>query len=546
MASAALWLCDRLGADPASIGWQETTTVDAEAAAIGALAVAGMMKGGAESAPSEKPKPDPIDFMDHRKPPAFPVGVLPSVIEEFARIRGDMMGADPAGLAMAALTTCAALLTDRIRLRMKRHDDWMESPRLWCALIGAPSTMKSPVLRTAAGPLLAIDGEMVRENRKALAEFEELKAAGEKPKRPQTPRLKIEDITIEKAQERLAESPDGVLAIQDELSGWFGSMDRYSGAKGGQKDRGFWLQAYNGGLYDVARIGRGDLIIENLSVCLLGGIQPDLIRKIASDTHDDGLLQRMIPIVLRPSGDGRDERMPNIVAQYGSLARGLHRMQPPFLGSGGGNLSSAGEGHLVFDDEGQEIFRAAQRRHRELMDFEIVNAKLGSAVGKYDGIFGRLAIVFHCIEHADKDRPPRVISVDTVGRVDTFMRRFLFPHALAFYSDVIGMADDQEILEEVAGFLLAHPEIDEVTFRTFARGSSKMRRCKDRKLAETLLDRLDAFGWLDRKPTERNQTSDRWTVNPRIHELFADRARKETDRRSRIRARIAGAAEEIR
>jgi Protein of unknown function (DUF3987) len=69
--------------------------------------------------------------------------------------------------------------------------------------------------------------------------------------------------------------------------------------RGAAKDRGFWLQCFHGGPYAVNRISRGAFLIENLSVSLLGGIQPDPIRTVAADTVDDGLLQRLIPIVLR-------------------------------------------------------------------------------------------------------------------------------------------------------------------------------------------------------------------------------------------------------
>src|SRR5262249_57512487 len=107
----------------------------------------------------------------------------------------------------------------------------------------------------------------------------------------------MEDTTIEAAQEVLKDSPDGVLCLQDELSGWFGSMEKYSGNRGGMKDRGFWLQAWNGGQYVLNRVGRGAGLIPNLSVSMLGGIQPDLIRKIAENTHDTSLLPLRTPLV---------------------------------------------------------------------------------------------------------------------------------------------------------------------------------------------------------------------------------------------------------
>ena len=46
--------------------------------------------------------------------------------------------------------------------------------------------------------------------------------------------------------------------------------------------------------------------IENLSVSILGGIQPDAIRRIVDDTVDDGLLQRLLPITVGGAQVGED------------------------------------------------------------------------------------------------------------------------------------------------------------------------------------------------------------------------------------------------
>ena len=77
-------------------------------------------------------------------------------------------------------------------------------------------------------------------------------------------------------------------------------MVAYNGAgKGCGKDRTLWLEAYNGGSRSIDRIGRGSFVVPNWSVCMLGGIQPDLIRSVASSLGDDGLLIRTIDPVLR-------------------------------------------------------------------------------------------------------------------------------------------------------------------------------------------------------------------------------------------------------
>ena len=90
-------------------------------------------------------------------------------------------------------------------------------------------------------------------------------------------------------------------------------MDKYSGHRGAAKDRGFWLQSYNGGQYALNRINRGVGLIPNLSVSLLGGIQPDVIRQLVGESYDDGFLQRMLMIVMRPAGLGKDVPTPRRV-----------------------------------------------------------------------------------------------------------------------------------------------------------------------------------------------------------------------------------------
>src|SRR5262245_21412843 len=76
---------------------------------------------------------------------------------------------------------------------------------------------------------------------------------------PKQTRLVLQDTTIEAVQDIAKDSPNGLLCYQDEMSGWFGSMDKYSSARGAAKDRAFWLEAFNGGPYSVNRVTRGSV-----------------------------------------------------------------------------------------------------------------------------------------------------------------------------------------------------------------------------------------------------------------------------------------------
>src|SRR5262249_19564442 len=119
----------------------------------------------------------PVDLWAHFDPPELPAGLLPEPIEKFARVEGEMTGADPAGFAMAALTACAAATPDFVVINPKKHDDaWEESARLWTMLIGDPSTRKSVIIRIAARPINAVDRAMAQQYECERQEYEALSA----------------------------------------------------------------------------------------------------------------------------------------------------------------------------------------------------------------------------------------------------------------------------------------------------------------------------------------------------------------------------------
>ena len=488
-------------------------------------------------AKGREPDPDPVDLWGRFDPPALPEGLLPPIIEEFARVNGNQMGADPAGLAVAALVTCAAAIPDMVAIKVKRHADWTESARLWAALIGPPSAKKSPIITAATGPLCRLDVEMMRAWQKRLAHHETLAKEEKKgTQRPPQTRLRIEDATVEAAQQVLEGSPWGVLLLQDELSGFFGAMDKYNGGKGAQADRAFWLRSFNGGQFALNRVGRGASIIDNLSVSMLGGIQPEPLRKVAGDTIDDGLLQRLFPITLATATMGRDEPMPPINSDYRLLIELLRNLKSPgYLGCG----------ILEFDDGAQRIRRDLEAKHLELQSLETINRKLASHIGKYDGLFARLCVVWHCIEDvefrikcgalddADWDLP-ETVTEGSAGRVADFLHRFLLAHAMAFYGGALGLSDDHDRLTAIAGHILTH-RLDRITNRDVQRGDRTMRGLKDHEI-RPLLEQLDALGWLDRIEPPRPSSQPHWRVNPAVHERFADRAKREANRRKEVRA----------
>jgi Protein of unknown function (DUF3987) len=328
-------------------------------------------------------------------------------------------------------------------------------------------------------------------------------------------RLRLEDTTIEAAQEVLKDSPHGVLCLQDELAGWFGAMDKYAG-RGAAKDRGFWLQAYHGGPYAVNRVARGAAMIENLSVSLLGGIQPDPIRKIATETVDDGLLQRLMPLILSRGKVGKDMPSSHVANDYADLVVRLYNRTPP-------------PQPLQFSDAALVIREELEQKHLELMSYEAVNRKLAAHIGKYDGLFARLCLLWHCIEEI----PGLFIGEAIARRVADFMQRFLLPHATAFYAGMLGLSDDHERLTSVANYVLAH-KLNRITNRDVQRGDRTMHGLTWQE-TDAVFQQLDALGWISRTPRPRACSPSHWLVNPEVHRRFAERATRAAAERAKER-----------
>jgi hypothetical protein len=483
---------------------------------------------------------DPVDLWKATTDaPRLPEGLLPPRVEAFVRVNAKAIGGDPAGLAGASIAVLAAAIADTVRLKVQ-GETWRIAARIWAALVGDPSTKKTPMIKKALATLEEHDRRRRQDYafRKSLwdaqtkQEKAEALAAGRGP--PDHNRIIIGDITAESAGEIIMTSPNGVLAYHDELSGFFASMERYN-PKG--SDRAFWLHSRDGGPFSVDRITRGSNYIPNLSVSLVGGIQPEPMRKVAAGSTDDGLIQRLTPIMLRPA-ELTDDNVDTSAADR-DFAQPIDA------------LLSLGGATIRFDEGAQRVRREMEIEHFErTQSWAAINRKLASAFGKQDGFFAELCLIWHATENAtavDVDGIadlPELIAEDTAARVAVFMRRFLRPHLMAFYRGLLDLADGFDDLRSIGGYILTHrPE--KMNSREVQKSIWSMRKSNARDVA-AVMEQLEAFGWLFRHPPPRFGALPVWKVNPVVHVLFARQAEEEAERRAKIRETIVRDAAERR
>jgi hypothetical protein len=382
------------------------------------------------------PKLEPINA-ELKPVPPFDRALLPEALRPWIMDEAERMPCPPDFVAAAAIVMISSIVGARCGVRPKSHDSWTVVPNLWGAVVGLPSTKKSPAIAAAMkllGRLIEIVQkthehelqehaikkaiheakiELMEARLKALMKaaakdgngedpeklaraLQELRA--EEPTPPPVPRFKSNDSTVEKLGELLRDNPRGLLIVRDELVGLMASSER----EGREGDRAFFLEAYNGDQsFDTDRIGRGHIHIPNLCLSLFGGIQPDKLTAyldMATGALDnDGMLQRFQVLVYpdRRNWEWRDEA-PDPSAReraYDTIER-LANFVPVAWGA-----NPAGQYDkfpaFQFTDDAQQTFiewsiELHDRRTRDESD-PLVQQHLS----KYDKLFPALALLFH-------------------------------------------------------------------------------------------------------------------------------------------------------
>jgi len=194
--------------------------------------------GDAPAGPADGTWPEPIDFLADAEmtgAPELRPEHLPPAIAAFVADTAARMGVDPATVALAALVTLSSVAHETWRLQPKQNDDtWREGARIWGAIVGDPSILKTPVIQAATRPIDNID--MLARGRHELAmvahraEMAALKAdnapSGSGPPPPRLDRYLVENSTVEALTEVLRDDPEAkqrvpmgkVLIRQDEMS----------------------------------------------------------------------------------------------------------------------------------------------------------------------------------------------------------------------------------------------------------------------------------------------------------------------------------------
>jgi hypothetical protein len=409
--------------------------------------------------------------------------------------------------------------------------------------------MKSPIIKNATQPLSRIDHERDKCWRHEHAQWAKLPNKKTIPSPPKPARCVLNDATPEKVAEVLSRDPSGALMVHDELAGWLGSFERYSN---GQSSRAFYLSSWNGGTFLKDRVGKGkndadaEIRVDNLALCILGGIQPDRLIKLG-DLTSDGLLQRFLTVLMKPAKLGDpDHPVAAAEAKYEKLIKSINALPVR---------------NYYFADDASEIRDDVLGYLHKLEQVDGFSLSLIGAIGKLKGYFARICLVLHVVRTLDDPlvRPDiNFVLADAFRHLDLseslsagvnvnaeitreiaeaakkLLLEFLLPHMSGLYDVVVNGGKERERVRELADFVLSTDK-DRLRPSDFTAGVRSLRGEPDNKLREWV-GRLCGMGWITPEEGKPGAPTKAWNVVPGLREHFAERRKQVQAARAEMHA----------
>ena len=375
------------------------------------------------------PEPEALSHALHPVPVLNP-DLLPEALRPWVLDIADRMQCPLDFPAVSAIVAAGSLIGAKVGLRPKCKDDWLVVANVWGLVIGRPSTMKSPSMSEALKPIRRLDVAAAMVNSDAQKDYNKAKlafdakkraadakakgalqsnpdadVAGFYPNEPARPRRIVKivnDATYEALGVAVEDNPDGLLVERDEVMGLLTLLRREEKAA----DRAFYLTGWNGTQpYKFSRIMRGEVILPNVCLSLLGGTQPGKISEFVRDANkggsrDDGLLQRFGMAVWpdqTPEYQAID-RYPDSAARTRAYDV-FDRLNGQDADAWGATLEPfANISTLRFKDEAQSIFlQWLFTLETELRSGQLSPA-LESHFGKHKSLVPQLALICHLVD----------------------------------------------------------------------------------------------------------------------------------------------------
>jgi len=436
---------------------------------------------------------------------AFPCDALPQPVRGFVELGAEVVGCDPACLAVPMLAGLASAIGGTRRLRLKRG--WSVPAIVWATVVGESGTAKSAAFEVALQPFQDRHLQALEQHAAALAQYKsDLRAYEaarrdwervlrgeepvEKPDRPEVERTLVVDATVEALGPLLLANPRGLLLARDELAGWVAAFDRYAEGKGGA-EAGHWLAMHNAASLVVDR---------QACVSVSGCLQPAGLRRAVTSGVAARLLLCWPPFVPQEWSDAEIDA--EAEARIKRLVDRLYQLQPAIGGDGVPQPVV-----LELTPRAKSAWKRYYNGH--VRDCSQLPGKLVAAWSRLAEYAARLALVVHCVRWAsddgeleDADRVDAASVAAAVEMVEWFKHETRRVYAL------VGISEDDDSRQTLIDWILHRGGV--VTVRDVQRGMRRYEKAADAEAALEELVETGAGRWQSSPPGRRGQPTRRF------------------------------------
>lgn len=334
---------------------------------------------------------------------AFPINSFPRALQEFVLAKAEASGADPAFFAIPLMAVVGGAFGRSRLIQLK--EDWVESGHLWTIVVAPSGTMKSPALRSAAGPAYKLNQNLRLQYDQDRESYEEELAAWKEnkdrppPEPPAQRQLVVTDATIESLLDLFQDNPEGLLLIRDELAELFSTLLNNKYQSGGSGYLAQFLELFESEGYVMTnRIGRDSKGALNPQISITGTIQPGtLARYFCAKAWEHGLPQRFL--FAKPNNelhlwDDSKAIDPAILRRYEGVLQSLY------------DLRATPEMHLPLSKEARElwvgVYNRSKREQHKLAD---KNDSKRARLSKLLTCTGRWALVYQVVQSQVQGSP---------------------------------------------------------------------------------------------------------------------------------------------
>jgi hypothetical protein len=390
----------------------------------------------------------------------FPLEVLAPPARALAESAAVAISCPVDFVAVALLAAASGLVGRSVVLLVKAG--YLVSAALYAALVGTPSSGKSPALHAALAPLWVIAGGLYKDWQDKKSDWEK-KDPEHRGEEPRLRRLVTSDPTTEALGPILSRNPRGLTVAPDEMTKWVLAMDQYKGGRGA--DRPFYLSAWGNEpvIIDRAKHMQEPIAVPDPYLTIIGGITPGMLSALPEGKgRDDGFLPRLLfTFPDRSPRSYSEQGIPEAVAKdWQRLADALWERQPA-------EVDGRPSPHEVrLTPEAAREWADWVQTHYGEQEADDFPSSLEAAWGKLEAYTVRLALVLHMMQLAsDPTRPtaelppalPRRIMTDAI-RLTTYFKSNTRRVAAAMGGRVRDGGDDVKALvrwiikNELTGF----------------------------------------------------------------------------------------------